>query len=131
MRRSVVESRSGNLIASSINRLSSIVPPELNKILQPYLDPAVKKFNDRMGEPLPPPDPNQTSPWTFSQPVANEGRSTNAVQGQFELPISITNGAQGVQVNIDSQQMWNQATQAAQNRINDAFKNNSGSPPQR
>ncbi len=129
MRRAVIQSRSGNLIASSINRLSAVVPPELHKILDPY----VKKLNDRLTESLPPQAPNQQSPWVFNQPVANDGnRSANPIQAQFELPVSFSTGSQGgIQVNLDRERLLNQGAQALQNGLNEALKGTTGGQPQR
>jgi len=131
MRRAVIQSRSGHLIASSINRLSTMIPPEIHKVLDPYFE----KFNQGLTDPLPAQNQDQPNPWIFNQPVANDGaRSSNPIQAQFDLPVTISSGAQGgmeIQVNVDGQRIFNQRLQALQNGINESLGSSAVGPTQR
>ncbi len=124
-RRAVMQSRSGNFIASTINRFSAVVPKEIHGVLAPYLDPYVNKFNERLAQPLPPETSSSSGgSWIFGQPVANDAQpGANTIRGQFQLPVSIGgDSTSGINVNVDAERLLNNGWNALQNGINNQLQ---------
>jgi membrane protein required for colicin V production len=69
VRRGIVESRSGGVIARGINRLNVLVPDELHQLLDPF----VNQFNDRLAQPLSPEDTE--SSWLGSLKPRSSGQN--------------------------------------------------------
>lgn len=122
VRGTVINSRSGNFIARTINQLSAIVPKELHQVLNPVLD----RFNNRLNQPL------QAQP--AGAPV-NQGEvsffgialtpNPQEVKGQFRLPVrtpfsgpTANNSQSNPSLNIDPQK----ALDAARNLIENGLK---------
>lgn len=117
VRSAVITSRSGNLIAHSINKLSTVVPKEIHQVL----DPLLNKFNDRLN--LPPTITESTQGqgglfgnWTF--PVSP---NPNEVKGQFRIPVRVpinsppsNQGSANSNLNFDSQKLWDAASELLQ-----------------
>ncbi len=112
-RRAVIQSKSGNLIARSINQLSAVVPADLHKVLDPYFS----KFNERLTEPLPP----ETAPgnWTFGQAAAaTSPPASTPFTGQFQLPVQVqAQPGGGFQVNINPNATVDRAAELLRNSV--------------
>lgn len=110
-RRQVIQSRSGNFIASAISRLSAVVPKELHEVLQPHFN----RFHERFAEPLPPQAPGESGGWVFGLPgsVQPNGNSI-PVTGQFNWPVipATSSGQNGIRVNINGEDLLNRGLEA-------------------
>ncbi|MBX3417263.1 MAG: CvpA family protein [Pirellulaceae bacterium] len=99
VRRGIVESRCGGLIARGINRLNGVVPDELHQMLDPF----VNKFNDRLAQPLPPEDAE--TPWlgSFTPRSSSQNRPSNEAEsfGQFSFGERSLEINPGVRVQIN------------------------------
>lgn len=115
-RRAVIQSRSGNFIASSINRFSAVVPRELHAVLDPYFT----SFNQRLNDPLPPQTADSAGGSFLGAFSSSPATTTDAnrVGGSINLPVSVSRNPQGgFQVQVDSEKLWNQGVDAVRNNL--------------
>lgn len=112
-RRAVIQSKSGYLIARSINQLSAVVPADLHKVLDPYFD----KFNEKLTEPLQP----EAAPggWTFGQAAAATSPPAGMpFTGQFQIPVQVQAQPGGsVQVNTNASGAIDRAAELLRNSV--------------
>ncbi|WP_345683439.1 CvpA family protein [Novipirellula caenicola] len=108
VREKIVGSKSGNYIASVLARSESVIPPEIQQIVQPYLDRFEKRFNA---------DDAQDTPAGFLEGVAGDaangilpeslwddgsGNST----GRSPLPVDPRGWNSGPSVPQQAQRPW-------------------------
>ena len=113
VREKIVGSKSGNYIASVLARSESVIPPEIQEVVQPYLDRFEKRFNS---------DDAQETPTGFLEGVGrtvagdaasgilpeslwNDGSGNPA--GRAPLPVDPRGWNSGQSVPQQAQQPWN------------------------
>ena len=83
VREKIVGSKSGNYIASVLARSESVIPPEIQEVVQPYLDRFEKRFNS---------NDSQDTPAGFLEGV---GRSVAGDAARGVLPESLWDDGSG------------------------------------
>lgn len=66
VRAKIVQSRSGHYIANVLQRSEAVIPPEIQQVVQPYLERFDQKFHQPTDDPTASP-----SPWLADQPPGN------------------------------------------------------------
>ncbi|TWU26413.1 Colicin V production protein [Novipirellula galeiformis] len=113
VREKIVGSKSGNYIASVLARSESVIPPEIQEVVQPYLDRFEKRFNS---------DDAQEMPAGFLEGVRESmtrdaangvlpeslwDDGSGAPAGRAPLPVDPRGWNSGQSVPQQAQQPWN------------------------
>lgn len=131
VRRQIVMSRSGGVIARSINKLNMLVPDEIHQML----DPLVTQFNERLSSPLPPQVDGDSGGWlgNLMSSSTTPSNTDGGFLGSFSPSAGTANRsgnvelAPGVRFEVDTDRLLNEFGERLRTGVEDAIRSSSDS----